>query len=285
MASWQIWALASAGFAALTAVLAKVGVEHVSPDVATLIRTVVILAALVTLVAATRQFPALAEHFGTQLPVPCAVGTGHGGLVVVLLPGAAGGRCRPRRPARQAERGPCRAVRGRLSRREAGPGQLAGHRADGRRGLVRDLAGLKTKKGLQRAFKRCRPLGSTVAISGRYGLPGHPCGRPRRPAPGAARSCASHPARSGRPCDLPPRQECGPGRSWLRPRYALAALAPRLRSQAAVLREAALLIRHRLSPHARDAPLAFSVHRGKATVGRAPLIDSSLCHLLLSFNR
>lgn len=60
MASWQIWALASAGFAALTAVLAKVGVENVSPDVATLIRTVVILAALATLVAATRQFPALA---------------------------------------------------------------------------------------------------------------------------------------------------------------------------------------------------------------------------------
>jgi bacterial/archaeal transporter family protein len=60
MASWQLWALASAGFAALTAVLAKVGVENVSPDVATLIRSVVILAALATLVFATRQFPALA---------------------------------------------------------------------------------------------------------------------------------------------------------------------------------------------------------------------------------
>ncbi len=60
MASWQIWALASAGFAALTAVLAKIGVEHVSPDVATLIRTVVILAALAALVTATHQFPALA---------------------------------------------------------------------------------------------------------------------------------------------------------------------------------------------------------------------------------
>lgn len=61
MASWQIWALASAGFAALTAVLAKIGVEHVSPDLATLIRTVVILAALAALVAATHQFPALAR--------------------------------------------------------------------------------------------------------------------------------------------------------------------------------------------------------------------------------
>ena len=57
MAAWQIWALSSAVFAALTAIFAKVGVEHVSPDVATLIRTVVVLVALTALVAATRQFP------------------------------------------------------------------------------------------------------------------------------------------------------------------------------------------------------------------------------------
>jgi bacterial/archaeal transporter family protein len=59
MASWQIWALLSAFFAALTAIFAKVGVEHVSPDVATLIRTTVILVALILLVGATRQFPSL----------------------------------------------------------------------------------------------------------------------------------------------------------------------------------------------------------------------------------
>jgi transporter family protein len=59
MASWQIWALSSAVFAALTAIFAKVGVEQVSPDVATLIRTAVILAALTLLVGATRQFPGL----------------------------------------------------------------------------------------------------------------------------------------------------------------------------------------------------------------------------------
>ena len=61
MAAWQIWALSSAVFAALTAIFAKVGVEHVSPDVATLIRTVVVLTALTALVAATRQFPQLAR--------------------------------------------------------------------------------------------------------------------------------------------------------------------------------------------------------------------------------
>jgi transporter family protein len=60
MASWQLWALASAAFAALTAVLAKVGVENISPDLATLIRSVVILGALVLLVSATRQWQGLA---------------------------------------------------------------------------------------------------------------------------------------------------------------------------------------------------------------------------------
>ncbi len=40
--SWQFWALLSALFAALTAVLAKVGLEEVSADVATFIRTIVV---------------------------------------------------------------------------------------------------------------------------------------------------------------------------------------------------------------------------------------------------
>ena len=31
--SWLLWALGSAGFAALTAIFAKVGVEKVAPDV------------------------------------------------------------------------------------------------------------------------------------------------------------------------------------------------------------------------------------------------------------
>ncbi|WP_233243415.1 EamA family transporter [Caulobacter sp. HMWF009] len=44
LASWTFWALASALFAALTAILAKVGIEGVSSNLATFIRTVVILA-------------------------------------------------------------------------------------------------------------------------------------------------------------------------------------------------------------------------------------------------
>jgi transporter family protein len=56
---WQAWALLSAGFAALTAVFGKVGVEGVNSDFATLIRTVVILVVLATFLAATRQFQPL----------------------------------------------------------------------------------------------------------------------------------------------------------------------------------------------------------------------------------
>jgi transporter family protein len=60
MASWQVWALLSALFAALTAIFAKLGVEQMNPDVATLIRTVVILVVLTVVVAAARELPAVA---------------------------------------------------------------------------------------------------------------------------------------------------------------------------------------------------------------------------------
>ena len=60
MAAWQMWALLSAAFAALTAIFAKVGVAEMNPDAATLIRTVVILIVLVVFVAAAREWPSLA---------------------------------------------------------------------------------------------------------------------------------------------------------------------------------------------------------------------------------
>ena len=51
--SWQAWALLSAVFAALTAIFAKVGVEDINSDLATLIRTVIVLAALALILYAT----------------------------------------------------------------------------------------------------------------------------------------------------------------------------------------------------------------------------------------
>jgi transporter family protein len=56
--SWLFWALLSGVFAALTAIFAKVGVAGVAADLATLIRTVIILAMLFGIVAATRQWQA-----------------------------------------------------------------------------------------------------------------------------------------------------------------------------------------------------------------------------------
>ena len=56
--SWQTWALLSAMFAALTAIFAKVGVENIDPDLATFIRTVVVLTAFTILLFATGRFVA-----------------------------------------------------------------------------------------------------------------------------------------------------------------------------------------------------------------------------------
>ena len=54
--SWQFWAVLSAIFAALTAIFAKVGVEGINSDLATLIRTVVVLVTLSLILFATGQF-------------------------------------------------------------------------------------------------------------------------------------------------------------------------------------------------------------------------------------
>ena len=54
--SWQLWALMSAVFAALTAIFAKIGVENAASDLATFIRTVVVLLSFLILLLWTGQF-------------------------------------------------------------------------------------------------------------------------------------------------------------------------------------------------------------------------------------
>jgi bacterial/archaeal transporter family protein len=56
LGSWQLWALLSAVFAALTAIFAKIGIENVNSDFATFVRTIVILCALAAFLAATGQW-------------------------------------------------------------------------------------------------------------------------------------------------------------------------------------------------------------------------------------
>ena len=54
--TWQAWALLSAMFAALTAIFAKVGVQDINSDLATFIRTIVVLLSLALILFATGQF-------------------------------------------------------------------------------------------------------------------------------------------------------------------------------------------------------------------------------------
>ena len=56
IANWTFWALLSAGFAALTAIFGKVGVQGINSDLATLIRTVVILVLLGAIVGASGAY-------------------------------------------------------------------------------------------------------------------------------------------------------------------------------------------------------------------------------------
>ena len=76
--SWQAWALLSAVFAALTAIFAKVGVENINSDLATLIRTVVVLLSLTLIVYATGQFQSPGEISGRTYTFLVLSGLGTG---------------------------------------------------------------------------------------------------------------------------------------------------------------------------------------------------------------
>jgi transporter family protein len=52
LSAWTFWALLSAAFAALTAIFAKVGVEGVNSDLATFLRTLVVIAVLALILTA-----------------------------------------------------------------------------------------------------------------------------------------------------------------------------------------------------------------------------------------
>lgn len=56
---WQVWAVLSACFAALTAIFGKIGVENINSDYATFLRTLVIIAVLGLILSATGQFQPL----------------------------------------------------------------------------------------------------------------------------------------------------------------------------------------------------------------------------------
>ena len=128
---WQGWALLSAVFAALTAILAKVGVEGVDPDIATFIRTLVIVAILGALLLVTGQkigaVPARAYLFLTLS------GLATGASWLCYFPRPQPWRCRSSRSARQAERGVGGNLCRDLSWRAADHAGRCRHRSDYRR--------------------------------------------------------------------------------------------------------------------------------------------------------
>lgn len=75
---WQLFALGSAVFAALTAVLGKIGVSEVNSNLATLIRTAVILVVTVALVAVRNEWEPLSRlsRNGVLMLVLSGIATG-----------------------------------------------------------------------------------------------------------------------------------------------------------------------------------------------------------------
>ncbi len=75
---WQWFAFGSALFAALTAILGKLGVAEVNSNLATLIRTVIILLLTIGIVAARNEWEPLSKlsRFGTWMLVLSGIATG-----------------------------------------------------------------------------------------------------------------------------------------------------------------------------------------------------------------
>jgi bacterial/archaeal transporter family protein len=75
---WRFFALASAFFAALTAIFAKVGVSDINSDLATFYRTIVILAVSALLVSARHEWqtPATLSYKGLSYLLLSGIATG-----------------------------------------------------------------------------------------------------------------------------------------------------------------------------------------------------------------
>ena len=128
--TWQLWAVLSAVFAALTAIFAKVGVENVNADFATFIRTVVILVTLAFILLATGTISVAWRDLFTQLFVSVVVGAGNRCVVGLLFPCSEDRRRSQGRAHRQAL---CRVggtIRRCVSRRALDRAELARSGAD-----------------------------------------------------------------------------------------------------------------------------------------------------------
>ena len=90
--NWFTWSLLSAVFAALTAICAKVGIEGIDSNLATAIRTTVILFVGWALAFATTDIGAISSLSKRTLAVSGPFRIGNRAFVGVLFPRAANGR-------------------------------------------------------------------------------------------------------------------------------------------------------------------------------------------------
>lgn len=102
---WFVFALGSALFAALTSILAKVGIEGVNSTLATAIRTVVVLAMSWGMVFLTRAQGGMGEISRRSWLFLILSGLATGGVLAVLLPGPAAWPGLSGGVHRQAQRG------------------------------------------------------------------------------------------------------------------------------------------------------------------------------------
>ena len=114
--AWVYWALASAVFAALTAVFAKLGLQGIDSDFATFIRTIVILLALAAFLTYAHKWQPLTAVGGRQWLFLILSGLATGASWLAYFKALQMGQCFAGGADRQNERGAGGAVRLCLSR-------------------------------------------------------------------------------------------------------------------------------------------------------------------------
>ena len=91
---WILFAFGSAFFAGITAVLAKIGIEHINSTLATAVRTVVVLAFSWLMVFVVGSQNTIGQITGNTLLFLILSGLSTGGLLAVLLQSLAAGGCK-----------------------------------------------------------------------------------------------------------------------------------------------------------------------------------------------
>ncbi len=90
---WFFFALLSAIFAALTSILAKIGIEGVPSNLATAIRTVVVILMAWAMVFLTNSQTEIVNISRKKLALSHLIWLGHWRLLALLLQGLADGQC------------------------------------------------------------------------------------------------------------------------------------------------------------------------------------------------